>query len=67
MIWATNLDITFLIVNCILSIYVIMGTILEEQKLVEEFGDEYRAYQKKVSMLFPMKWILNKMNRGISH
>jgi protein-S-isoprenylcysteine O-methyltransferase Ste14 len=44
-----------------------MGTILEEQKLVEEFGDEYRAYQKKVSMLFPMKWILNKMNRGISH
>ena len=66
-IWATDLDISFLIVNCILSIYVIIGTILEEQKLVEEFGDEYRAYQKGVSMLFPMKWILNKMNRGISH
>ncbi len=62
LIWATNLDVTFLIVNIILSIYVIIGTLLEEQKLVQEFGDEYRVYQRRVSMLFPMKWILGKMN-----
>jgi protein-S-isoprenylcysteine O-methyltransferase Ste14 len=62
LIWATSLDVTFLIVNCILSIYVIIGTLLEEQKLVQEFGDEYRVYQRSVSMLFPMKWILGKMN-----
>ena len=62
LIWATNLDVTFLIVNCILSIYVIIGTLLEEQKLVQEFGDEYRVYQRRVSMLFPMKWFLGKMN-----
>lgn len=61
-IWATNLDITFLIVNCILTIYVIIGTFLEEQKLIKEFGDEYREYQRKVSMFFPLKWILNKIN-----
>ncbi|MEI7664283.1 MAG: hypothetical protein WCK34_18895 [Bacteroidota bacterium] len=67
LIWATNLDFTFLIVNCILSIYVIIGTLLEEQKLVLEFGDEYRTYQGKVSMLFPMKWILKKMNAGKNH
>jgi protein-S-isoprenylcysteine O-methyltransferase Ste14 len=57
LIWATNLDTTTLIVNVILSLYVIVGTILEERKLITEFGDEYRDYQKKVSMLFPLKWI----------
>ncbi|MEI6682444.1 MAG: NnrU family protein [Bacteroidota bacterium] len=66
-IWATNLDVTFLIVNCILSIYVIIGTLLEEQKLILEFGDEYRAYQERVSMLFPMKWILDKLNSWKDH
>ena len=67
LIWATNLDVTFLIVNCILSIYVIIGTFLEEKKLVQEFGDEYRAYQDRVSMLFPLKWILDKLNPGKAH
>lgn len=57
LIWATNLDTTALIVNIILSVYVIVGTLLEERKLIQEFGDEYREYQKKVSMLFPLKWI----------
>jgi methanethiol S-methyltransferase len=64
LIWAANLDVTFLIVNSILSIYVIIGTLLEEEKLFQEFGDEYRAYQDRVSMLFPMKWILDKLNPG---
>ena len=67
LIWATNLDVTFLIVNCILSIYVIIGTFLEEKKLVQEFGDEYRAYQDRVSMLFPLKWILDNLNPGKAH
>jgi methanethiol S-methyltransferase len=66
-IWATNLDVTVLIVNCILSSYVIIGTLLEEQKLILEFGDEYRAYQDRVSMLFPMKWILDKLYSGKDH
>jgi protein-S-isoprenylcysteine O-methyltransferase Ste14 len=61
LLWATNLDVTILIVNSILSLYVIIGTILEEQKLIKEFGDEYREYQRKVSMLFPLKWIRNRI------
>jgi methanethiol S-methyltransferase len=57
LIWSNDLDITSLIVNIILSIYVLIGTLLEERKLILEFGDAYRAYQQKVSMLFPVKWI----------
>jgi methanethiol S-methyltransferase len=61
LIWARDLDITFLIVNIILSAYLIIGTILEERKLVLEFGDAYRKYQQKVSMLFPLKFIKDKL------
>ncbi|MDP1623871.1 MAG: NnrU family protein [Bacteroidales bacterium] len=60
-LWANNLDYSILIVNIILSIYLIIGTFLEEQKLVREFGNEYREYQKKVSMLFPIKWIFKRV------
>jgi len=63
LIWATNLDATAVIVNIILSVYVIVGTLLEERKLIREFGDEYREYQKKVSMLFPVKWIKARLSR----
>jgi protein-S-isoprenylcysteine O-methyltransferase Ste14 len=52
--------VSTLIVNCILTIYLIIGTILEERKLVLVMGDAYRDYQKRVSMLIPCKWILSK-------
>jgi protein-S-isoprenylcysteine O-methyltransferase Ste14 len=61
LIWSNNLDVTALITNIILSVYVIIGTLLEERKLILEFGDAYRGYQQKVSMLFPYKWIKKKL------
>ena len=46
------------IITCgILSLYVLVGTMLEEKKLIRRFGDEYRRYQQEVSMLFPLKWL----------
>jgi methanethiol S-methyltransferase len=64
LLWSNNLDITTLIINIILSIYVLIGTILEERKLVLEFGVAYREYQQRVSMLFPLKWIKKKLGFG---
>jgi protein-S-isoprenylcysteine O-methyltransferase Ste14 len=61
LIWSSDLDITALIINIILSIYVLIGTLLEERKLIAEFGDAYREYQQNVSMLFPLKWIKKKI------
>lgn len=37
---------------CII-IYFYIGSIYEERKMIELFGDEYREYQKRVSRIFP--------------
>lgn len=44
--------------------YFIAGSVLEENKLIEEFGVEYRKYQKEVSMLFPLKAIKGIFYKG---
>ncbi len=61
LLWSGDLDVTALITNIILSIYVLIGTLLEERKLILEFGDAYRQYQQSVSMLFPFLWIKKKL------
>jgi protein-S-isoprenylcysteine O-methyltransferase Ste14 len=60
LLWSNDLDVTALITNIILSVYVLIGTLLEERKLIAEFGGAYREYQQKVSMLFPLIWIKKK-------
>ena len=52
-LWCSTFTITDIMVNVILTIYVIMGTILEERKLELEFGDAYVKYQQEVPMLIP--------------
>ena len=37
----------------IIYVYIYVGTTLEEKKLEEVFGDEYRSYKKEVKMLIP--------------
>ena len=49
--------VSTLIVNIILTIYLVIGTALEERKLIIELGDNYRDYKDRVSMLLPAKWI----------
>ena len=39
----------------------LIGSRLEENKLLQEFGDDYRQYQQQVSMLFPYKWLKAKL------
>jgi len=60
-IWTINQDIyaASMTVKTIWTIYLIVGTLLEERKLVIEYGDEYLKYKQKVSMLFPFKALMN--------
>ena len=44
-----------LVFACISALYLIVGTKLEEQKLISEFGQEYVDYKNEVKMLIP--WV----------
>jgi len=59
--WSGDLDTTDLVINVVVTVYVVIGTWLEERKLVHEFGDSYRDYQRRVSMFVPWKWVRGKV------
>lgn len=42
-----------LLIVIITTAYIYIGAKLEEQKLIKEFGTDYKAYQKRVNMLIP--------------
>jgi methanethiol S-methyltransferase len=52
-LWSQTFRLIDIFVNSILTVYVIIGTILEEKKLVLEFGHDYIKYQRDVPMLIP--------------
>ena len=52
-LWCQTFRVMDVVVNAVLTIYVIIGTRLEEKKLVLEFGDAYIKYQQEVPMLIP--------------
>ena len=47
-------------VAVILSCYLVLGTYLEERKILAEYGDIYRRYRSRVSMFIPIKWLLRR-------
>jgi protein-S-isoprenylcysteine O-methyltransferase Ste14 len=48
------MTVNLLVLNLGLTIYLVVGAIFEEHKLVREFGDAYLAYQQDVPMLVPL-------------
>lgn len=61
LLWAGDLDPATLVGNVVLTGYIAVGTLLEERKLVHEFGDAYRSYQRQVSMFVPWKWLRRRI------
>ena len=44
------------------SVYLLVGTVFEERKLIDNYGDDYRRYQREVPRYFP-SWLTKKTDR----
>ena len=66
LLWAHDLNAAGLVTSTILSLYVLLGTYLEEKRLEAEWGPSWRQYRRQVSALVPVKKLaaLIKKNRA---
>ena len=56
LIWACpHCTLDRLLFGVLWTVWIVLGTVLEERDLVLEFGDRYRAYQRDVPMLVPWR------------
>ncbi len=63
LIWSCpDLTLDRFIFNFLWTIWVFIGTVLEEKDLLSDFGDDYRHYQSRVPMLIPWKGRFNNFN-----
>ena len=54
--WATPvMTYGHLLFAAVTTAYILVGIMLEERDLVEIFGDDYRRYRERVSMLIPWR------------
>ena len=56
MIWSyPDLTADRLLFNVLFTGWIIVGSVLEERDLVENYGEDYRSYQRRVPMLIPYR------------
>lgn len=53
-LWVAVPQLSLLVANAIITGYTIWAIKWEEQKLLQEFGDDYRRYQQQVPRLLPL-------------
>ncbi|MDH5546523.1 MAG: hypothetical protein OEZ43_13090 [Gammaproteobacteria bacterium] len=56
LIWIQDMNVGILTTAIVVSIYFVIGSRLEENKLICEFGDTYRRYRELVPGLIPLPW-----------
>lgn len=56
LIWTRDVSTVQLLVYLLVTAYFIIGSRMEERKLIAYHGDVYRKYQKKVAGVVPLPW-----------
>jgi protein-S-isoprenylcysteine O-methyltransferase Ste14 len=55
-IWTRDMNGAQLLSSILVSLYLLVGSRLEERKLLVYHGDAYRRYRERVPALFPLPW-----------
>lgn len=55
-IWTRDMDLVFLITAIVVTCYFIIGSKLEERKLIHYYGEKYERYMSAVSGIIPIPW-----------
>lgn len=55
------MTVNLLVIYLLTTVYLYLGSLHWESRLVSQFGDEYREYQKRVNRLIPQFETLIKM------
>jgi protein-S-isoprenylcysteine O-methyltransferase Ste14 len=56
MVWTRDMDLSFLVSAILITLYFVLGSLLEESKLVTYHGETYRRYRQRVPGLVPLPW-----------
>lgn len=56
LLWTRDLSTTQLTAYLMLTLYLVVGSRLEERKLIQYHGEVYRRYRKRVPGLVPLPW-----------
>lgn len=56
LIWTRDMDPAFLTTAVMITLYFIVGSRLEERKLLVYHGELYRSYRRQVPSLLPLPW-----------
>lgn len=54
LIWSRSMDAAQLLLSVLATLYFVIGSRLEERKLIDQFGDAYRQYCQQVPGLIPL-------------
>ena len=75
-LWTQDIHLSQLVTYSLITLYFIIGSHLEERKLMKCYGDAYRQYCQRVPGLVPLPWrwlsedeamkLINKANDGYS-